>query len=174
METGMTRPRKGFIFEKVGKLYVRICYTDSLGKPRELMRRAKDKQHVRELRKQLIKQLDSANGNERAELDGAKLTFRQLAERYEAVRLIPARYVGDPPRKVAGLRSFETSKLQLRFLVEHFGNARVRNITHSQIDEYHLKRLGAGLKISSTNRDKRGGYRGREGARWFWAYSLPD
>jgi len=34
------RERKGFIVEKAGKLYVRISYTDSLGKRRELMRRA--------------------------------------------------------------------------------------------------------------------------------------
>src|SRR5262245_10731785 len=96
--------RKGFIVERAGKLYVRVCYTDSLGRRRELMRRAQDRKHARELKKELIKQLDSPEGNQRAELDGAKLTFRQLAERYEAVRLIPAQYVGD--RKVAGLRSF--------------------------------------------------------------------
>jgi hypothetical protein len=34
------RERKGFILEKAGKLYVRISYTDRLGKRRELMRRA--------------------------------------------------------------------------------------------------------------------------------------
>jgi integrase len=144
--------RKGFIVERAGKLYVRVCYTDNLGKRRELMRRAKDRQHARELKKQLVKQLEnSAEGNQRAELDGAKLTFRQLAERYEAVKLIPARYVGD--RKVAGLRSFEIPKLQLRQLVEHFGNARIRSITHSQVDEYRLKRLSEKLKISSANRE---------------------
>jgi integrase len=147
----MTRPRKGFIVERAGKLYVRVCFTDSLGKPRELMRRAQNKQHARELKKQLIKQLGSADGNERAELDGAKLTFRQLAERYEAVKLIPAQYVGD--RKVAGLRSFETPKLQLRLLVEHFGAARIRSITHGAVDEYRLKRLSEKLKISSVNRE---------------------
>jgi hypothetical protein len=77
----MTRPRKGFIVERAGRLYVRVCYTDSLGKSRELMRRAKDKKHTRKLKKQLIKQLDSADGNERAELDGApiNLTSRSRA-----------------------------------------------------------------------------------------------
>src|SRR5687767_6823670 len=102
METGMPE-RKGFIVERAGKLFVRVCYTDQLGRRRELMRRAKDRKHARELKKELTKQLEnSAEGNQRAELDGAKLTFRQLAERYEAVKLIPAQYVGD--RKVAGLR----------------------------------------------------------------------
>jgi hypothetical protein len=84
------RERKGFIAEKGGKLYVRACYTDNLGKKRELMRRAQDRKHARELKKQLLKELDSADGNERAALDGATLTFRELADRYEAIRLIPA------------------------------------------------------------------------------------
>jgi hypothetical protein len=96
------------------------------------MRRAKNKQHARELRKRLIKRLDSADGNERAELDGAKLTFRQLAERYKAVRLIPPQYVGD--RKVAELRSYKTPKLQLRQLVEHFGGARIIQQQDGQIE----------------------------------------
>jgi integrase len=151
METGMAE-RKGFIVEKAGKLYVRVCYTDQLGQRRELMRRAKDRKHARELKKQLVKQLEnSAEGNQRAELDGQRMTFRQLAERYEAVKLIPAQYVGD--RKVAGLRSFETPKRQLRQLVAHFGNARIRSITHSQVDDYRLKRLSEKLKISSANRE---------------------
>ena len=48
--------RKGFIVEKGGKLYVRVQWTDSLGRRRELMRRARDKKHARELRKELVKQ----------------------------------------------------------------------------------------------------------------------
>jgi hypothetical protein len=37
------KERKGFVVEKAGKLYVRIAYTDSLGRRRELMRRAKER-----------------------------------------------------------------------------------------------------------------------------------
>ena len=65
----MGKERRGCIVEKNGRLYVRISYNDQLGKRRELMRRAKDKKHDRELKKQLVKQLDSAEGNPRAELD---------------------------------------------------------------------------------------------------------
>jgi integrase len=151
MKAGMKKERKCSIVERDGKLYVRAFYTDALGRRRELMRRAQDKAHARELKKQLLKQLDSAEGNERAELDGAKLTFRQLADRYEAIRLIPAQYVGD--RKIAGLRSFETPKLQLRLLVAHFGAAKIRAITYSHVDEYRLKRLSEKLKIASVNRE---------------------
>jgi hypothetical protein len=99
----MGKERKGSIVERAGKLYVRINYTDSLGKRRELMRRAQNKQHARELKKQLVKQLDSAEENPRAELDAQKLTFAKVAAAYEASRLIPAEYVGD--RKIRGHRS---------------------------------------------------------------------
>jgi hypothetical protein len=71
------KERKGCIVERAEKPYVRVAYTDSLGKRRELMRRAKDKKHARELMKQLVKQLDSAEpGNRRAELD-AQTTARE-------------------------------------------------------------------------------------------------
>jgi hypothetical protein len=49
------KERTGFIVEKNGRLYVRIQYTDSLGKRRELIRRATDRQHARQLKKELVK-----------------------------------------------------------------------------------------------------------------------
>jgi hypothetical protein len=93
--------RKGFVVEKGGKLYVRVQWTDSLGKRRELMRRAQDRKHARELKKELVKQLDSADAEQK--LAAEKTTFRELAERYEAQKLIPAVYAGD--RKVEGRRN---------------------------------------------------------------------
>jgi hypothetical protein len=114
----MSKERKGCIIERAGKLYVRVSYTDNVGKRRELMRRAQNKKHGRELQRQLVKQLASAEpGNQRAELDAQKLTFAEVAVRYEATRLIPAQYVGD--RKVPGLRSLRTPKAYLKRLVEH-------------------------------------------------------
>jgi integrase len=56
----MGKQRKGSIVERAGKFYVRIVYTDDLGKRRELMRRAQNKKHAKELQKQLVKQLASA------------------------------------------------------------------------------------------------------------------
>ena len=64
-----------------------MSYTDSLGKRRELMRRAEDRKHARQLRKDLVKQLDSPEG--RTEIDTQRITFAKVAERYEEVRLIP-------------------------------------------------------------------------------------
>lgn len=145
----MSNERKGFIVERAGKLFVRIQWTDNLGKRRELMRRAKDRKHARELKKELVKQLDSADAELR--LTAEKTTFKELAERYKAQNLIEAQYVGD--RKVAGRRSLQAPLHWLQLLVEHFGRARLRSITHSAVDAYRLKRLSEGLEISSTNRE---------------------
>jgi len=143
------KDRTGFIVERAGKLYVRVSYTDSLGKRRELMRRATDRQHARQLKKDLVKQLDSADAEQR--LAAEKITFREVAEQYKERNLIPAQYVND--RKVAGRRSLESPLRWIRLLADHFGNARLRFITHSQIDAYRLQRLKAGLSIASTNRE---------------------
>src|SRR5262245_20810730 len=97
----MANERKGFIVEKGGRLYVRIQWTDSLGRRRALMRRAQDRKHARELKKELVKQLDSADAEQ--QLAAEKTTFKELAERYEAAKLIPAVYSGD--RKIAGRRN---------------------------------------------------------------------
>jgi hypothetical protein len=115
MKAGMAKEKKGSIVERAGKLYVRLSYTDQLGKRRELMRRAQDRKHARELQKQLVKQLDSAEqGNQRAELDAQKMTFAKAAAAYDAAKLVPAVYVGD--RKVAGLRGVRTPKANLKRL----------------------------------------------------------
>jgi integrase len=148
---GMARERKGCVIERSGRLYVRVQWTDSLGKRRELMRRAQNKKHARQLRKELVKQLDSAEpGNQRAELDAQKITFKELADKYEAARLVPAEYVGDV--KIRGLRSLRTPKAYLKRLVEHFGAARIRAITYNDIDQFRLSLLAGGLKIASANR----------------------
>jgi len=145
----MGKERTGFIVERNGRLYVRIQWTDQLGKRRELMRRATDRKHSTELKKQLVKQLDSLEG--RAEIETERITFAKVAAEYEAVKLIEAKYVGD--RKIAGLRSVKSPKTYLKRLLNHFGNARVRSITHSQADAYRLKRLDDGLTIASVNRE---------------------
>ena len=147
----MGKKRVGSIVKRAAKLYVRVSYTDSLGHRRELMRRARNKKHAQELKKQLVKQLDSAEpGKQRAELDAAKMTFAKVADRYEATNLIPAEYVGD--QKIRGVRSLRTPKGYLRRMVEHFGGAKIRSITYSQVDEYRLRLLAGKLSIASTNR----------------------
>jgi hypothetical protein len=105
----MGKVRTGFIVERNRRLYVRIQWTDQLGDRRELMRRATERKHARELKKQLVKQLDSPEG--RAEIETERITFAKVAAEYEAAKLVEAKYVGD--RKIAGLRSVKSPKTYL-------------------------------------------------------------
>jgi len=93
----MGKKRQGSIVKKAGKLYVRVAYTDQLGRRRELMRRAQNRKHAQELKKQLVKDLDSAKENPRAELDAQKLTFAKVAAAYESVKLIEAQWITASP-----------------------------------------------------------------------------
>jgi integrase len=143
------KARSGYIIEKNGKIYARICYTDSAGKRRELKRLAADRTEAKKLLKELQAKLDSADRDQR--LEAERMTFAQLAERYEERKLIPAEYQGE--RKIAGLRSLASPKLWLARLVEHFGNRLIHSITHSEVEAYKLRRLRGCLAIASVNRE---------------------
>lgn len=143
------KERTGFTIERDGKLYVRICYTDSLGKKRELMRRAKNEADAEKLRKKLIKQLDSTDADKALEAD--RMTFEKVALSYKELYIIPAKYVGD--RKVAGRHSLKSPLRWIELLIARFGKAKLKSLTHSQIDSYRLDRLEEGLSIASVNRE---------------------
>jgi integrase len=143
------KERTGFIVEKDGRLYVRVCFTDSLGKKRELMRRAKDEADAEKLRKKLIKQLDAEDSDK--ELEAERTTFEKVASQYKDLHLIPAKYVGD--RKVAGRRSLAGPLIWVARLIKEFGKAKLRSITYASVDAYRLKRLDEGLTIASVNRE---------------------
>lgn len=145
----MAKDRSGFIIEKGGKIYARICYTDSTGKRRELKRRAEDRTEARKLLKQLREQLDSDDREQR--LAAERMTFEQLAKRYGDIKHIPAEYQGD--RKIAGLRSLKSAKHWLKRLVEHFGKRRIHSITHGDAASYKLKVIREGKAISTANRE---------------------
>jgi integrase len=144
------KERTGFLVRRAGgQLYVRISFTDSLGKRRELMRRAKDKQHAKQLQKELSKQLDSIAAG--GKVQAKPTAFKELAQQYASTKLIPAQYVNE--RKIAGRRSLVAPKIYIQRLISHFGNVKLSNITHHQIDLYRLQRLDSGLTIASVNRE---------------------
>ncbi len=90
-------------------------------------------------------------------VDGDKLTFKALADRYKETKLIPAEYVNQ--RKIAGVRSLAPALFAVEILVEHFGDRRIRAITHSDIEAFKLARLkvltvrGTTRSIASVNRE---------------------
>jgi hypothetical protein len=95
------RQRFGSIKEVKGKLYARIQFIDdATGKRKEKLRRAKDRRHARELLAIMQQELRISG---RASLDGEKLFFRDVAERYKTIHIVPAVYQNG--LKVLGKRS---------------------------------------------------------------------
>lgn len=142
-ETKQTRDR-GIIRKKdrngVQHWYARIVRTDGLGKKRQFIVRADNKTHARRLRDEM--ELKFARSGPR-EIDGDRLTFRELAEYYRTRRVVPPEYhaTRDGVRKVAGLRSYKSVGHYIDTLVAHFGSRRIRDISHADLEDFKLHRL---------------------------------
>jgi integrase len=132
------KQRTGYLFKDkaTGKWVARVTFTDEAGKRRNVKRYCETKTEARE-KLDVLKRDIKERGQQ--SVDGDKLRFRDVAERYEQTKLIEPVYVGE--KKVAGMRSLYTPKLYVKTLVSHFGNKRVRSITHNEIEAYKLARL---------------------------------
>ncbi len=150
----MPRQREGCTVTRNGKLYARVTYVDSIGKRHDLLRRAENKTHAKELRRQLINQI--ADRGELA-IAGDKLTFNQLANIYSDHKVKPAEYHHE--RKIAGLRSYFPIVGYIQTLTEHFGKKLIKNITNSDVENFKQVRLktptkqGKNRAIASVNRE---------------------
>lgn len=152
----MPRERTGSIKfdEKRGVHVVRVTYTDERGKRRDIRRTVETKTDAnRELRR-LLRNLDDHGGRI---VDGARMTFDELADIYAERKLVEPIYKGET--RVSGLRSWRTQRGLLGKLRAHFGKQRIQSITHSDIEAYRTKRLqtktayGAERTITSVNRE---------------------
>lgn len=160
----MPRERSGSIFkrEKVDKSgkkkitwWARVTYTDPVtGQRHDRQRRAENKAHAKELMHSLVAEIDQTDGRA---LDHERKTFLDLAEYYSTHYLKAAEYVDG--RKIAGMRSLATVEGQLKVLKEHFGQRRLRSITHGDLRTFRADRLkapkrGGGQRtIASVNRE---------------------
>lgn len=132
----MARERTGSIVERDGKLYARITYLGGDGKRHAIWRRAENRTHAKELRRQLLRELEEHG--ERI-LKGDHLTFRELVAEYEKEHVFEAEYVGD--QKVAGLRSLKPVKSFLASLVKQLGHRRIKEITYTDLKNFKRDRL---------------------------------
>ena len=133
----MPRERKGSILErKDGSIWARITYVDVSGKRKDVLRRADNRTHARQLIKGLLRELEDRG--ERS-IESSRMTFEYLATRYTEAKIFPAEYHGN--RKVAGLRSWRSPKGYVQVLVRHFGKRLLRDITHNDIERFKLERL---------------------------------
>lgn len=152
----MARERTGFTVKRNGKLYVRVGYTDSNGKSRELVRRAKDKADAKRIAKQLVAELEQPHREQ--VIEGSRMTFSDLASIFTQNRLTAPEYHGD--RKISGMRSWKRQLSFLKPLINYFGKSHIREISPKELVTYKLTRLrtptkrGNGMRsIAQVNRE---------------------
>lgn len=117
--------------------YARIRWTDKAGVRRERRRRATSKVHAKQIRRQLIEELE----RELAAADQPRqdMTFAELASWYEEKYLVEPRYIDD--RRVSGLASWKEERRLVKHLVEAFGGVTLDQLNHARLSEYRAKRL---------------------------------
>jgi integrase len=121
---------------QTGGWIARLTLTGEGGKRRNIKRICENKTEAKEELRRLLRKYEDQG--EQA-LDGDTLTFRELANLYRERNLVPAEYHGE--RKIRGLRSVRTPRGHLKVLTERFGSKRIKNITHSDIEEFKQIRL---------------------------------
>lgn len=146
----MPRERKGAVITRGKTIYARVRYIDDFGKTKSIERKAENRTNAKIIIKNLLRELD-----ERGEkgIQAESLTFKLLAEDYKNRKLIPAEYHGKGKNitKIAGLRSWKTPLGWLNTLIDHFGNKKIRSITHADIEDYKFKRLNK-ITVRETQR----------------------
>lgn len=146
--------RNGYVYRDGNSWVARVDFTDESGKRRVARRYCETKTEANRKRQELVRDIEERG--EKA-VDGDKLTFKALADKYKETKLIPAEYVNQ--RKIAGVRSLAPALFAVEILVEHFGDRRIRAITHSDIEAFKLARLkvltvrGTTRSITSVNRE---------------------
>ncbi len=154
----MPREKTGSIVKRKDRtgLWVRVKYKDESGQEKVIQRKVETRTEGRLVIKKLLRQIED-HGTKI--IDGERLTFTKLADIYRERKLQPPTYKGDT--KVSGLRSYESLRRRLATLTTHFGNKRIRNITHADLEKFKLTRLkdknkrrpDDELKVATVNRE---------------------
>lgn len=148
------RVQKRYWREVKGNLYARLQYQDESGKWKEKLKPITDKRTANRIVEEMRRELE-LHGQET--LNSDKLTFRELAEKYEEIKLVPASYQDGV--KVSGKRSIAPVKSALNALLPFFERKLIRNIKTSDIEGYKQSRLktvtmrGSTMKVATINRE---------------------
>jgi integrase len=148
------REQTGYFYKDGKKWVARVTYTDASGKRRNVKRYCQTKTDAKRECDRIIREIEERGPKN---FDAGRMRFRELAEKYAEAKLIEPVYVDG--RKVAGMRSLYSAKLYTQTLVEYFGNRRVKDITHADLETYKMARLkvetrsGKQRTIASVNRE---------------------
>ena len=150
----MPRERKGSVVERDGKIYARIRFKDDSGKSRDFWRRVESRKDARLAIRQMLKEVEDSTAKQ---LDGANMTFAELADYYIKNYLHEAVYVGE--MKVSGVRGLVSALSIVKPLAAHFGKRKISQITYGDIRSYKELRLqtstrfGGQRSIASVNKE---------------------
>lgn len=150
----MAKERSGYVFEKDGRWYARLTFTNEQGKRKDIKRLAGNKTEAKRLLTSLLRELENSGSKT---VEASRMTFKHLADFYEEHYVFPAQCVGG--RKVAGLRSWKHTRYYLRVCREYFGNRLLRELTHTHLRAFRTHRLsvptqyGRQRSITMVNRE---------------------
>jgi integrase len=129
--------------------WARVNYVDPVtGKRRDLQRRAKSMSDAQDLRDELVNDIKKTHARS---VRGERMTFGDLCNYFQDQYLKPAQYVDG--RKVAGVRSLMTPTGQIKVLREHFGDRRLRSITHGDVRTFRGARLKTPTRADVARHD---------------------
>src|SRR5262245_6128875 len=145
----MPRPRTGSVnWNKKRKCWeARLDWQDTNGRQRCRKRQVENKSAGRDLVKKWLRDLEEQGAEY---LDAERITFKELAEKYQDVKLVEPVYRDG--KKVAGLRDWERARFRLKYLIEYFGRRRIRAITFADIEEYRNHRRQTKTKLTKQDR----------------------
>ena len=154
-ETVRKRSAPRYWVEIKGKLYARLQYKAENGKYQVKYKPITDKRTAKRVIEEMRQELE-AHGEEILQAD--KMTFRELAERYEKVKLVPAIYQNGV--KISGKRSLASVKSALNPLRLYFGRKTIRSVKANDIEAYKTQRLNTPvekeIKIKVEVKDENG------------------
>jgi integrase len=119
-----------------------LQYVDESGKKRDKYRRIAAKREARNVVDSMRAEVNT-HGSEVLHSD--RMTFAELADLYETVRVVPAVFANGI--KVSGKKSVGPIKSQLKSLKAHFGKRLIRTMKVSDIDQYKSKRLSTPVVV---------------------------
>ncbi|HKQ90200.1 MAG TPA: site-specific integrase [Blastocatellia bacterium] len=158
----MARSKQGSVVERGKKgqkkrLYARIRLTERIGGKtvkHEKFARVRTRSEGREKAKQMLRELEDHGAQI---FEGKAMAFDNLAEKYEAAKVVEAEYRGDV--KIRGMRSPKSAKAQLKTLIKFFGDTPAGAIDAEMVLSFKESRLrqksrrGKQIKVATVNRE---------------------
>jgi integrase len=156
LKTGSAIAKKKIRGSKTLKIwFARVTYFNDEGQRREWTRKPKEntKTAAKEEARRMLQELE---GQGQKAIDGANMTFAQLADFYQETYLIDAEYVDG--RKVAGYRGKYVLGLNLKVLKNYFRTQKIKEITHGDLKKFKAVRLKTPTAFGKNTRgtDKTG------------------